>query len=301
MQDSIVTAPIASWDLGAPTDASWQRVVEQGRVLYCPALAFDLEPGEKRYLDPSYSDEKRKSIYIRPGHEGVLGTAAGAADRAALLRMLKRYETSSMRLLAQLFPSYVGKMRAASTSLRPRPIGSGDAALSWRKDDTRLHVDAFPSNPTNGMRILRVFTNLGTMPRVWRVGPPFETMARYFMPRIRAPLPGSSRLLHALRITKRPRSAYDHTMLRLHDSAKADLEYQQSCEQLTFAFAPGSSWICFSDQVMHAAMSGQFMMEQTVHVPPTALAYPDDSPLGILERLSGKRLLREPDLQTPSA
>ena len=277
-----------------PAEARWQRTVEQGRVLYCPALAFELEPGEKRYLDPRYSDEKRKSIYIRPGYEGVMGTGAAADDRAALLRMLERYQTSSMRLLAGLFPTYVGKMKAAGTSFRPRAIGSGDAALSWRKDDTRLHVDAFPSNPTNGMRILRVFTNLGTTPRIWRVGPPFATMAGYFLPRIRAPLPGSSRLLRALRITKRLRSEYDHTMLRLHDSAKADLEYQQSCEQVTFGFAPGSSWICFSDQVMHAAMSGQFMMEQTVHVPAAALAYPEDSPLAILERLRGKSLLHAP-------
>jgi hypothetical protein len=80
-------------------------------------------------------------------------------------------------------------------------------------------------------------------------------------------------------------------MLHLHDSAKADLRYQGACAQERVEFAPGSSWICFSDQVMHAAMSGQFMMEQTVHVPMEALAYPEHSPLAELERILGRNLL----------
>jgi hypothetical protein len=279
--------PAAVMALSEPS----QQGVEHGAVLYFPGLSFDLEAAERVYLNPAYADEKRKSIYIRPGQNGVLGTAASAADQAALLRMIQRYQTASMGLVARLFPGYVGQMKAAGTSFRPRAIGSGEAALSWRKDDTRLHVDAFPSNPTNGMRILRVFTNIGTTPRQWRVGEAFEAVAQHFLPRIRGPLPGSAQLLHALRVTKRRRSAYDHYMLQLHDAAKADLQYQKECAQLSFGFPPGSSWVCYSDQVMHAAMSGQFMMEQTIHVPPAALAYPERAPLAILQRLVGRPLL----------
>ena len=56
---------------------------------------------------------------------------------------------------------------------------------SWRADDRRLHVDAFPSRPNYGERILRVFTNVNPdgEPRVWRVGEPFEAVARRFLPR----------------------------------------------------------------------------------------------------------------------
>ena len=44
-------------------------------------------------------------------------------------------------------------------------------------------------------------------------------------------------------------------------------------------FAPGTTWLCFSDQVMHAAVSGQFMLEQTIHLPVAALYDPARSPL----------------------
>ena len=127
--------------------------------------------------------------------------------------------------------------------------------------------------------------------RVWRVGEAFATMAQTFLPRIRSPLPGVAALLAGLRVTKGVRSEYDHLMLGLHDNAKADLDYQRRCEQQTVHFAPGTTWLCFSDQVMHAAVSGQHMLEQTIHLPVTALYDPGSSPLAILERLCGRRLL----------
>jgi len=42
---------------------------------------------------------------------------------------------------------------------------------------------------------------------------------------------------------------------------------------------------------MHAAIAGQFMIEQTVHVPLEALAYPELSPLAQLEAQLQRRLL----------
>ena len=42
---------------------------------------------------------------------------------------------------------------------------------------------------------------------------------------------------------------------------------------------------------MHAAVSGQHMLEQTIHVPVTALYDPESSPLAILQRICGRRLL----------
>ena len=79
-------------------------------------------------------------------------------------------------------------------------------------------------------------------------------------------------------------------MLQLHDGMKSDLAYQESAQQLTMAFPPGSSWICFSDQASHAVMSGQYMLEQTLHLSPLAQYNPSASPLAILERLTGRTL-----------
>ena len=94
-----------------------------------------------------------------------------------------------------------------------------------------------------------------------------------------------------LGLTKGRRSRYDHLMLNLHDRAKEDLAYQRDCAQQVVRFAPGTTWLCFSDQVMHAAVSGQYMLEQTIHLPVSALYEPQQAPIAILERLTGRSLL----------
>ena len=76
----------------------------------------------------------------------------------------------------------------------------------------------------------------------------------------------------------------------LHDRAKADLAYQRDCAQQVVRFAPGTTWLCFSDQVMHAAVSGQYMLEQTIHLPVSALYDATSSPLAILRRITGRPL-----------
>jgi hypothetical protein len=42
---------------------------------------------------------------------------------------------------------------------------------------------------------------------------------------------------------------------------------------------------------MHAASSGQYMLEQTTHLPLTALYEPERSPLAVLERITGRVLV----------
>ena len=206
--------------------------------------------------------------------------------------MVTRFSNLATNLIYQLFPSYAPHLNQARTSYRPSLVGA-NKAISWKKDDSRLHVDAFPSRPNHGERILRVFSNVNpeNIDRVWRVGEPFEAAALKFLPRINKPFFGSASLLKLLKITKRKRSEYDHIMLHLHDDMKADLDFQQTVPQQTVHFPPGSVWICFSDQVLHAAMSGQFMFEQTFHLPVAALQHPELSPLRVLERLKGRALI----------
>jgi hypothetical protein len=163
---------------------------------------------------------------------------------------------------------------------------------SWRQDDTRLHIDAFPSNPMQGTRLLRVFSNVNPSdePRRWRVGEPFEAHAKRYLDAIRRPLPGSAWLMAATRITKRRRTEYDHVMLQLHDRAKADAAFQQTSPQARADFAPGTTWVCFSDQVLHAALGGQHMLEQTFLLDVEDLRRPETSPLRTLERLLHRTL-----------
>ena len=80
-------------------------------------------------------------------------------------------------------------------------------------------------------------------------------------------------------------------MLALHDGAKLDAEYQRRSPQTEVAFPAGSTWICFTDQVMHAALAGQYVLEQTFHLDVDAMASPERAPLRVLERLRGHALV----------
>ncbi len=166
------------------------------------------------------------------------------------------------------------------------------APASPRHDDRLLHVDAFPTRPLHGRRILRLFSNIAPdgAVRSWRVGEPFPVFARKFLPRTKAPLPGSAWLLHRLGLTKDRRSAYDQIMLRLHDAGKQDSAYQAEGPRADIGFAPGTTWLCFTDQVLHAALAGHCALEQTFHLPVQAMADPAQSPLRVLERLAGRQL-----------
>ena len=292
-ESQIIEVTSADWhgqDLSVPRETLLAGV-ERGKVLYFPNLRFAIEGGEQALLDPALADPNRKNISLEPNGGALHGVAGDAVTQSAVRALIARYQANARTLVDGLFPEYNGRLRVAPTSLRLHQVETRQT--SWRKDDSRLHVDAFPSRPNYGERILRVFTNVNPYgePRVWRVGEPFEEMARRFLPKIKRQTPGSAWLLNALQITKSPRSAYDHLMLNLHDGMKADLDYQKACPQETMPFPPGSTWICFSDQTSHAAMSGQYMLEQTFFLPVRAMVQPECAPLGILERLEGRALV----------
>lgn len=289
--------PDTGWGVDGPTHGV-EAVIEAGEVLSFPRLPFVLTPAERKFLDPRWADGKAKNISVRwgdgseraPEHGEMRGAQGDAADLVALRAMIVRYAECSEALALRLFPHYRGRLLRGNTSFRPVDVAG--RASSWRQDDTRLHIDAFPSNPMHGTRLLRVFCNVNPngQPRKWRVGEPFEAHAQRYLPAIARPLPGSAWLLETAGITKRRRTEYDHVMLQLHDRAKADAEFQRASPQARVDFAPGTTWVVFSDQVLHAAMGGQHMMEQTFYLDVAHQQRPEASPRGTLERLLGREL-----------
>ena len=281
--------PDATWADDGPTRGV-EATLEAGDLLRFPHLAFALLESELRFRDPRWTDGKAKNISVR-WPAGELRGAAGTADELAALRaMIVRYADQSEALALRLFPHYRGHLMRGNTSFRPFDVAG--RKTSWRKDDTRLHVDAFPSNPMQGTRLLRVFCNINPdgRPREWRVGEPFEAHAKRYLPVIPRPWPGSAWLLAKTGITKRRRTEYDHLMLQLHDRAKADAAFQRDSPQACVNFAPGSTWVVYSDQVLHAAMGGQHMLEQTFTLDVEYQQRPETSPRGTLERLLGREL-----------
>ena len=287
--DIVREFPDTRWTDDGPTRGV-EAVVEDGLVLSFPQLPFTLADGERRFLDERWADGKAKNISVRWPAGELRGAAGSPADMAALRAMLMRYAEISEAFALRLFPHYRGTLRRGNTSFRPAQVAGRET--SWRKDDARLHVDAFPSNPMRGTRLLRVFCNVNPngAPREWRVGEPFVEHARRYLPSFTRPLPGSSWLMHRIGVTKRRRTEYDHVMLQLHDHAKADLAFQRSGPQARVDFAPGTTWVVYSDQVLHAAMGGQHMMEQTFYLDVEDQLRPETSPLRTLERLLHRSL-----------
>lgn len=286
--------PNKTWNEASAQSAQEQVIdsLESGQLLYFPQLAFELSAAEKTLLSPKYADPHSKNISYQSDNNKLWGVQNLSDKRHLLLKsMLDRFCNQALSLVQQMLPNYTQHLILGRTSFRPVQISQ--RKTSYRKDDKRLHVDAFPSAPNQGKRILRIFCNINQHgeDRVWRIGEPFEDVARQFIPKICRPLPGSSRLLRLCKITKSYRTLYDHYMLQIHNRMKADEDYQKNARQTEVRFPPGSVWIVQTDQVSHAAMSGQHILEQTLHLPVHAMKNEAHSPLRILEKMLQRRLV----------
>lgn len=277
-------------DLALAARAS--SALEHGAVLLFPELAFPLEPAERQIVARGQTTGSAKNISLDP-RTGTLKGIAPSENDAGLAAMMTRFGSFAESLIRAIAPHYGPGLARMRTSFRPTEIAGRE--YSWRKDDRRRHVDAFPSSPTQGARILRVFANIDQdgAPRLWRIGPDFESYARHFLPKISArQYPGIPGLMALLGITKSRRSQYDQIMLELHDAAKRDLAWQETTPAEEISFAPGNIWVTYTDQTPHSVISGHNALEQTFIVNPQVLKIPEQSPAAILSRLRGADCLQ---------
>jgi hypothetical protein len=264
------------------------NALENGKVIYFPSYSFSMSPDEKNLLlSDKLLDGKHKNIsfdYRTKKLGGFRQDNINASLTAVLHPFMQRYAEYSKHLIDTALPQYQGALLWGRTSYRPAEIKG--RASSKRKDDTRLHVDSFPATPVNGQRILRVFCNVNPYnePRVWHLGEPFPEVLKRFAPDLANYNRTRAKLLHLVKATKTLRSAYDHYQLHLHDSMKLSDPYQQSVQKHRFDFPAQSTWIVFTDQVSHAALSGQYLLEQTFYLPVEAMSEPELSPLKHWER-----------------
>jgi hypothetical protein len=291
---AVETLDIASWS-GPFEPALRARAVaelEAGRVLFAPRLTFALDQDDRRTLHAAAGQAVgAKNVSYDPATGACKGVELDPGLAARLAALMRRFSDQAEALLLALAPGYAAGLVRGRTSYRPAEVAG--RALSWRKDDSRLHVDAFPSRPSRGRRILRVFSNVDPdgRPRRWRLGEPFEQHATRFLPRARSGLAAPPALLEMIGVTHGQRSRYDQIMLGLHDAAKRDAGYQADPAAEAVDFPVGSSWIVFTDATPHAALAGRCAFEQTFDLDPAAMAEPAKAPLAILERLTGAALV----------
>ncbi len=268
--------------------------LERGEVIYYPVCPFPVAAGDdERFLCAQrLASRAHKNISYDPHTGKASGFRWQSAEQAERLRrLLASFSSQVTSWLSATLPRYARGWQLDRVSYRPEEEATRRLRLTARND--LLHVDAFPSRPTHGKRLLRVFVNVNPLdPRVWMTSDPFAVLfARYGK---QAGLPGqcrerwSKRLLQALGRVVRPgrprRSAYDAFMLRFHDFLKRNEEFQEKCPKRFWSFPPGSCWMCFTDTVSHAVLRGRFALEHSYFVAPEDLALPQESPAAIVAR-----------------
>jgi 3-deoxy-D-manno-oct-2-ulosonic acid (Kdo) hydroxylase len=291
------------WTSGEQREArsrGYCEMIERGEILFFRELPFQLSEDDQRFLREREWSELRmhKNVSYRPAEDVLRGVSGDSATVERLQRIFRSYSSQVIEFAGKFLSPYKDKWALDFASFRPLEEEGRDLPLHKRND--LLHVDAFPSRPTRGGRILRIFTNLNTTrPRVWNTTENFSTIASKF-----AKTAGLEKIADEdsvigravqnlgakLGLTAPGRTQYDMFMLRFHDYLKENADFQKNTPKTQIDFPPLATWIVFTDCVAHAVMSGQFAIEQTFLIPPAALVTPEVAPYRILENIAGRPL-----------
>jgi hypothetical protein len=275
------------------------RDLEVGHIVFLPRSPIEIPQADREILlgRKQSSSAYHKNIAYRPSEDRVTGLEPGELREAGeLRRILQEYSRRSTEFLSYFLSPYQRNWKLDFASFRPIEEKGRPARLHARND--LLHFDSFPTRPTNGARILRFFTNINsTQSRVWLTSQTFEAFGPQLVKdhRLLSSLNGPfvrrvRSLARALHIFGTVRSPYDDFMHRCHNAMKEDANFQKDTPKYRWEFPPDSSWMVFTDCVSHAVLSGQYALEQTFLVSPSALVEPQRSPLAILEKLAGRSL-----------
>jgi hypothetical protein len=237
-----------------------------------------------------------KNVSYRPRENRLRGVEGSPEVLERLTGVMRNYSSQVVNFVRQFLAPYDGGFKLDFASFRP--MEEEGRALPLHKRNDLLHVDAFPTRPTHGGRILRVFTNIHpTKPRVWNVGEDFPILADHL-----AQDAGLARFAAAGNTTRWAaipralgapiphRSAYDRFMLHFHDYLKENATYQTDSPKTRLEFSPMATWLVYTDGVPHAVLGGQHALEQTFIISRAALVAPEISPIGVLEKICGRPL-----------
>jgi hypothetical protein len=279
------------------------RSLEAGDILYFPLSPPLLRDEDRSFLVTQKQSDStyHKNMSYRPLEDRLKGVEHDdEAQRVRVHEIMRGYSRGAVAFMTSFLRRYAASWRVDFASFRPIEESGRQVALHSRND--LLHFDSFPTRPSHGDRLLRIFTNIHPeRSRVWLTTDNFEALAGQFAGRIglyRKPgtIDAWKRLMAqaaaVVGLPVIPRPPYDRFMLKIHHAMKEDRQFQQLCRKDRWEFPAGSTWIVFTDGTSHACLSGQYALEQTFIVRRTSLVDPATAPVAILERLAGYPLAR---------
>lgn len=287
------------WREGAQSRSRWYcEQLEANQILYFSRPPFEFPDADREFLVSQRRADSaiHKNVSYRPTEDKLRGFDGSPEITSRLSGILRNYSKHVVEFVRAFLAPYDGRYTLDYASFRP--IEEEGRALPLHKRNDLLHVDAFPSRPTHGGRILRVFTNIHpTKPRVWNVGEDFPELVDHLargagLDKFAAAggTPAWGRILGKLGAPIPNRSAYDRFMLHFHDYLKENSKYQTDSAKTRIEFPPMSAWLVYTDGVPHAVLSGQHALEQTFIISRAGLVAPQLSPIGVLEKLCGRSL-----------
>src|SRR5438876_5510032 len=186
--DSGCSNPLVSIAANAP---SLEECLERGEVVVYPACPFPLPEGDDRrfLLDQQLGGKAHKNISYDSHTDRAAGFRRRTADQSdRLTDLLAAFSRNATAWLADALPRYAQSWKLDRVSFRPEEEATRHLRLTARND--LLHVDAFPSRPTQGWRILRLFANLNaTEPRVWVTSDTFPALLERYGAEVGLPQP----------------------------------------------------------------------------------------------------------------
>jgi len=285
--------------------------LELGRIVVFDAIPFELPAEDRQFLLTvrQSSANYHKNISYRRRDDRIRGVHRRGLDVERLRTIMRRYSENVTAFVCAFLAPYAERLLVDFASFRP--IEEHGRNMSMKSRNDLLHVDAFPTRPTNGDRILRVFTNIHpTQPRRWLTADTFKVLAEQMamdsglptvIRRSRNPiyraLHSAGRAMQRIGFRVQSRSPYDRFMLLFHDYLKLNEGFQKSVRKQQWDFAPNETWIVFTDMVPHAVLSGQFALEHTFIISRRVLVRPDCAPVHILESLAGTPLTNSTPLR----
>lgn len=284
-------------ELQAATEDQYRRL-ESGEVLFFPKTPFALSPEERAFLLSQKQDEtySHKNISYRPAQNRLRAVhEKDAKQRKRMHEIMRRYSERVIEFMGSYFSRYAPGWTIDYASFRP--VEERGRQLPVRSRNDLIHIDNLPTRPSNGDRILRIFTNINPeRPRIWVTSDSFEPLAwRYAgkagLPRRQTPWTRwrgrMLGMLHQLGLPVVERPPYDQFMRRFHHYMKESEEFQRECTKERWEFPPDSTWVAFTDTTSHSCISGQYALEHTFIVRKERLAYPEKAPIAVLEQITG--------------
>ena len=158
------------------------RSLEAGDILYFPTAPPLVTDEEKAFLVTQKQADASfyKNISYRPTEDRLKGVdQKDTAQWKRAHEIMRAFSARSIAFMASLLKKYTSDWKIDYASFRPIEEEGRKAALHARND--LLHFDSFPTRPSHGDRLLRIFVNINPeQPRVWLTSDHFEALAPRF-------------------------------------------------------------------------------------------------------------------------